>query len=198
MGLAFWPMCKLCLIVWLISIGGLCAQSSLERMGFVYDKPEPTAAQKQATARKEAQARSEAAAEQRNNQMAGLARHPWRVIGGVTNHVGGAEWMRFYGRAKKVTKEGVLVDGWIVAPAVAGVPFVVGDFFVRDFPFPTEAGEEIKEDHSHLAKAAPMLEMKSAKGVVAKVRCLDYGVPCAAPTALATKAVPTKAETGGK
>src|ERR1035438_856063 len=40
-----------------------------------------------------------------------LAKEPWRVVDGVTNSIFGEGWYPLYRRARKVTPEGILVEG---------------------------------------------------------------------------------------
>jgi TPR repeat protein len=86
-----------------------------------------------------------------------LAREPWRVVNGVTNSVFGEGWYHFYGCARKVSPEGILVEGAISSIKDGSSKSQV--FFVINFPYVVADGENIDQYQFFMAKAAGTVTM---------------------------------------
>lgn len=159
------------------------AQSDWERKGLIFDRrltPEQERAEA-AAAKKEREA---AVTREVQAREIGARRHPWRLIDGKTNSPRSLNWVRIEGKAVRVLKDEVTVDGFFSGAWTTAAEKGNGLFVVKHFTFVESAGEEIPASHWHMA--LPVAWQTNRTGKV--IRVLDYGIPCAAP-APATNAV---------
>jgi hypothetical protein len=104
------------------------------------------------------------------------ARDPWREFRGQKKFVMslGAGVVQFRGQVQDVTTNGIRILGQMGDATSV-------EYFVVNFPFPLEPGENVDPTKIYVAFAAGTLTYETDDGYLKTVPKLDYGKPCAKP-----------------
>jgi hypothetical protein len=111
-----------------------------------------------------------------------LARHPWRVISGVTNSIAGSGWLWVSGRVVGVFPDGLYMKG-IIQPLNPKEPVGPAEFFLVNFPYQVAEEDVLPDTEYYLAKSAGVYTYQTVLGSPHTIHKFDYGTPCAAPEA---------------
>jgi hypothetical protein len=113
-----------------------------------------------------------------------VSRDPYRVIGGVTNHVLAEGWYQIWGEVQQTHENGVRIKGGLARPDDRNV--FNGEFFVKRLPAQFADGTYIQlgSGTAFVAKQVDHYDYTTVMGSSRRLVCLDYGVACASPAAI--------------
>ncbi len=140
--------------------------------------------------RRQKQAENQRIESERTILLAGMQRHPLRLVNGITNTMYADGWCRFAGKVLQVDKKGIRVEGTYsrIKNTNDWADFT-GEFMVLRFPYEVAEAEEIYWTSCYLAKETSVFQYTTVMGASRTIRALDYGIPL--PTATATNVVTT-------